>query len=548
MSTTLLMSNALPPSLGNITLTEVRRLLDAGTLASAQLVHAYLARIAEIDHEFNSVIETNPDAITDAQARDVERAAGKIRSDLHGLPILLKDNIPTLDNTETTCGSLALVGTKPRQKAAVVTALHDAGAIILGKANMAEWAGFRSTSDCSGWSARGGQTYGPYVEGSKASSSSSGSAVATALGLCFAAVGIETCWSTVSPGEKSGIVGFKPTKDIIPSDGIIYASKKQDTIGVLIRTVEDALHVTNALIAATGGLEPLRLLPANTNSSDYVDHILDALQSTRPDHDLRGLRIGVPTGMLESTPEFKLEAFGRALFRLENNGARIINQVAIPGLCEYANLSHQEGQIFLDTDMKVAIDEYLSNLRTNPQNINNLQDLIRFTKICPEEEHPARNVAGLERAQATDPESELYQAMLQKDEYFAGCISNALVRHSCDVLLIPFLSPVLQTFAAKAGSPVLSVPLGVYPEDTPTVVDPKNGLITEAPGLPSVQSLICWSYVLTTSRFSVFIFGRAHDDAKVLRVGSAVEKMMSVRGQSVPYLLPATGIGPVIDS
>lgn len=450
--TTLLMSNAmtLPPSLRNITLLEARRLLDAGTLTSAQLVHAYLACIVEVDHEFNSVIETNLEATIDAQARDAERAAGKIRSDLHGLPILLEDNIPKLDNTETTCGSLAHVGAKPRQEAAVVTALRDAGAIILGKANMAEWTGFRSTSGCSGWSPRGGQTYGPYIEGSKASGSSSGSAVVTALGLYFDAVGTETCWSIVSPAEKSGMVGFKPTNYIIPSVGIIYASKKQDTVGVLKRTVEDAVRVTNALIAATGGAQPLRLLPANADSSDYVDHILDVLQSKRSNFQVRGLRIGVPTEMLESTPEYKLAAFGRALFRRENNGARVINQVAVPGLCEYAKLSQQDSQIILDTDMEIAINDYLSSLHTKPQHMNNLQGLINFTKTCPEEEYPARDVAGLERAQTTDPENELYQAMLNKGKYFAGCLSNILDQYDCDMLLIPFLSPVLQAFAAGA--------------------------------------------------------------------------------------------------
>ncbi|KAF3039166.1 hypothetical protein E8E12_005003 [Didymella heteroderae] len=235
------------PSLRNMTLTEVHRLLDSGALTSNQLVNTYLARIAELEHEYNSVIETSPEAITDAQARDAERADGKIRSNLHSLPILLEDNIP-LDSTETTCGSLALVGTKPRREAAVVTVLRNAGAVILSKANMAEWVGFRSRSGCSGWSPRGGQTYGPYVKGSKSSGSSSGGAVATALGLCFAAIGTETCWSIVSPAEKSGIVGYKPTKGLILSEGIIYASKNQDTVGVLTRIVEDALLITNALI------------------------------------------------------------------------------------------------------------------------------------------------------------------------------------------------------------------------------------------------------------------------------------------------------------
>lgn len=229
---------------------------------------------------------------------------------------------------------------------------------------MAEWVGFRSTSGCSGWSPRGGQTYGPYVKGSKASGSSSGGAVATGLGLCFVAIGTETCWSIVSPAEKSGIVGYKPTKDLIPSAGIIYASKKQDTVGVLTRTVEDAVHITDALVAATGGTESVQLLPENSRSVDYADRVLAALCSKRSDLDLRGLRIGVPTDMLESesTPNFKLEAFARTLMRLENKGARVVHKVAVPGCSEYKNLLQQEREIVLDTDMKTAINDYLSNL------------------------------------------------------------------------------------------------------------------------------------------------------------------------------------------
>jgi amidase len=188
--TTNLSSSPLP-TLRDLTLADVVHHFKAGTLTSTQLVRAYLTRIAEVNHEFNSVIEVNPDALAIAQARDTERTQGHYRSMLHGLPILLKDNIPTLDATETTCASLALIGAKPAKEAAVVTALRNAGAVILGKANMAEWVGFRSSSGCSGWSPRGGQTMGPYVKGSKASGSSGGCAVATALGLCFAAIGTE---------------------------------------------------------------------------------------------------------------------------------------------------------------------------------------------------------------------------------------------------------------------------------------------------------------------------------------------------------------------
>lgn len=472
------------PSLTEITLPEVQSLLESGALTSTQLVRACLARITEVDHEFHSVIETDPDALAIAQARDVELAADQRRSDPHGLPILLKDNIPTLDNTETTCGSLALVGAKPWCEAAVVTKLRDAGAIILGKANMAEWVGFRSSSGCSGWSPRGGQTYGPYVKGSKASGSSSGSAVATALGLCFAAIGTETCWSIVSPAEKSGIVGYKPTKGLIPSEGIIYASKKQDTVGVLTRTVEDAMHITHSLIVESVGYNSLRRLPKSTNPIEFMDSLSNAIYPKKL--SLYGLRIGVPNDLIEfEVPSLcKLGAFGRALFRLETKGAKVVTKVVVQGWCEYEKLSQEQAQIVLDTDMKVAINDYLSDLHTNPQTIHNLEDLIDFTKTCPEEEFSVRNVAGLERAQATDPDSELYQTMLEKDKYFASCIEDTLDQYNCDMLMIPFLSPTLQTFAAKAGSPVMSVPLGVYPDDTPVAIDPRNGLVTNAPGIP----------------------------------------------------------------
>lgn len=179
------------PLLNNITIPEIQQGLDQGYFTSIDLVKAYLARIYQVDHEYHSVIETNPDALSIAQSLDAERVEQGRRSLLHGVPILLKDNIPTLDGTETTCGSLALAGCKPLEEAAITASLRKAGAIILGKTNMAQWAGFRSTSGCSGWSARGGQTKGVYFPGMKAGGSSSGSAVATALGLCFAAIGTE---------------------------------------------------------------------------------------------------------------------------------------------------------------------------------------------------------------------------------------------------------------------------------------------------------------------------------------------------------------------
>lgn len=475
---------SLIPLLRDITLTDIRHHFASNTLTSTQLVRAYLQRIAEVDSEFNSVIETNPNAALIAQVQDSERSLGCEASSLHGIPILLKDNIPTLDATETTCGSLALIGAKLTQEAAVVTALRSAGAVILGKANMAEWVGFRSTSGCSGWSARGGQTYGPFVKGSKASGSSSGSAVATSLGLCFAAIGTESCYSIVSPAEKSGVVGYKPTRDLIPSDGIIYASRKQDTVGVLTRTVEDAMHVISTLVSESMICNPLRSLPRNIDAVKFLDEFSNACCPGKM--DLTGLRIGVPMDLFnfDTMPQCKLKAFDQTLSQLKAKGAKIATDIDVVGAREFEALSQAEKQIVLDTDMKIAINAYLKSLHINPQNINDLQGLIDFTKDCPGEEYPTRNVAGLERAQATDSDNTLYKAMLEKDKYLASCIEETLNRSGCDVLLVPTFSVTLQTFAAKGGSPVISVPVGIYPEEASVEIDPNNGLITVAPGIP----------------------------------------------------------------
>lgn len=204
--------------------------------------------------------------------------------------------------------------------------------------------------------------------------------------------------------------------------------------------------------------------------------------------DLSGVRIGVPWHIsnFKTLHKDKVESFKRALEALERAGATIVHDVVVSGVDEHEAMSPAKKQIILDTDMKVAINEYLDSLATNPQNIHNLQDLIDFTKGCPGEEFPQRNVEGLERAQATQPENQLYWEMLAADEYFVGegGIEAALTRHRCDVLLIPTLSVTLQIFAAKAGSPVMSVPMGTFAEGTEVEVDAKNGLINIAPGIP----------------------------------------------------------------
>ena len=217
--------------------------MAAGSLTARELTAAYLQRIADVDRagpKLNAVIEVNPDALAIADALDAERKAGHVRGPLHGIPVLIKDNIDTADRMATTAGSLALVGAKPPRDAHVAARLRAAGAVILGKTNLSEWANYRGNNSSSGWSGRGGQTKNPHALDRSPSGSSSGSAAAVAANLCVVAIGTETNGSIVSPASACGIVGVKPTVGLVSRAGIIPISASQDTAGPMARTVRDA--------------------------------------------------------------------------------------------------------------------------------------------------------------------------------------------------------------------------------------------------------------------------------------------------------------------
>ncbi|KAF2449082.1 amidase signature enzyme, partial [Karstenula rhodostoma CBS 690.94] len=508
----------------NITLSELFHGLETRNFTSADLVKAYLNRINEVDHEFHSVIETNPDALETAHALDIERSTSGSRGPLHGIPILLKDNIVTLDRMDSTCGSYALVGAKPPKESAAVTALRKSGAVILGKTNMAQWAGFRSTSGCSGWSARGGQCTAPFYKGMKASGSSSGSAVATALGLGFAALGTETSYSVVSPAERAGVVGFKPTRGLIPSEGIIFASERQDTVGLLTRTVTDASKILQEIMRHS-----------NEGNRDSRCGSRQRLKLSCLSTRLNGVRIGVPANIpdLKTVHPAKQQDFKEALCILETAGADIVQGVNVPGAEEFEALPLAAKNILLDTDIKLAINRYLSNLSTNPQNIGTLEDLIVFTKSHPKEAYPERNVAVLERALATSPNDGIYKETLAKNAWFAGDggIEGTLKRHRLDLLLAPSLSSTLNSFAAKAGAPCMSIPMGKYPAGTEVTHDPGNGLVNVAPGIP----------------FSLYIYGGAGDDTNVLNIGYVFEELAKIREELAIYLVPKIEIYKILD-
>lgn len=268
--------------------------MSSGLYTAERLTDLYLARIKDIDHagaNLRSVIEINPDAIMDARALDAERKQGKLRGPLHGIPVLLKDNIDTTGKMQTTAGSLALEGHIAANDAFIVKKLRDAGAVILGKTNLSEWANFRSNRSCSGWSSRGGQTKNPYIIDHNPCGSSSGSGVAVSANLCAVAIGTETDGSITCPSSVNGIVGIKPTVGLVSRSGIIPISTTQDTAGPMTRTVRDAAILLNVL----AGVDPSDIATeeinkAGINIPDYTSFLLS--------DGLKGKRIGV-----EKTPQ-----------------------------------------------------------------------------------------------------------------------------------------------------------------------------------------------------------------------------------------------------
>ncbi|MDG6965389.1 MAG: amidase, partial [Nitrososphaerota archaeon] len=262
--------------------------MEAGELTSRALVQGYLDRIAKVDRagpKLNSVIEVNPDALKIARRLDEERRRKGPRGPLHGIPVVLKDNIATTDRMETTAGSLALVGSRPRREAYVVRMLRDAGAVILGKTNLSEWANFRSNNSSSGWSARGGQVRNPYVLDRSPCGSSSGSAVAVAASLAAASLGTETDGSVLCPSSANGIVGIKTTIGLVSRAGVVPIAHSQDTVGPMARTVADAAILLGAMVGVDRD-DPSTRSRAAKSRRDYSRFL---------ERDgMKGARIGVP--------------------------------------------------------------------------------------------------------------------------------------------------------------------------------------------------------------------------------------------------------------
>ena len=451
------------------TLADLQARMAAGRETARSLVEKYTARIAQLDRQgpaLRSVIELNPDAITIADELDAERKQKGARGPLHGVPILIKDNIATADRMMTTAGSLALEGTRPPRDAFIVSQLRAAGAVILGKTNLSEWANFRSTHSTSGWSARGGQTKNPYALDRNPCGSSSGSGAAVAANLAAAAIGTETDGSIVCPSHSNSLVGIKPTVGLVSRTGLVPISHSQDTAGPMARTVADAAAILNALDGVDAD-DPATAAAAAHVTRDYSA----ALDS----NGLQGARIGVVREKLFGYSPAADRLAGAAIEEMKKRGAVIVDPANIPTL---GTFDAAELDVLL-YEFKAGLNKYLSWLGAGSP-VRTLTDIIAFNKTRQEQELKYFGQELLEMADAKGPlTSEAYLKALATIRRQAGelGIDMVMTKHQLDALVaptfgLPWLTDLVagdvfpagaaspSTIAAVAGYPHVTVPMG----------------------------------------------------------------------------------------
>jgi amidase len=455
-----------PFDLEEATVATLQGEMQAGRLTASGLARQYLERIAELDGKgptLRSIIETNPDALDLADALDRERKSKGPRGPLHGIPVILKDNIDTADRMATTAGSLALEGSVPVRDSGVAARLRSAGAVLLAKANMSEWANIRSTHSSSGWSARGGQCRNPYVLDRNPCGSSSGSAVAVSANLGAVAVGTETDGSIVCPASATGIVGFKPTVGLVSRAGIIPISHTQDTAGPLCRTVADAAVVLSAM----AGPDPRDRATAASNGHVEPDYtrFLDP-------NGLQGARIGVARGGFFGYSDATDRLAEDALQLLRRKGAIVVDPADIPHAGEYDD---DELEVLL-YELKAGLASYLGELGPGAP-VRTLQDVIEFNQRHADREMPYFGQELFLEAQKNGPlTSPAYRKALGRCRRLSRelGIDAVMRRHKLDALVAPTGSPAWPTDlvngdhftggsstpAAVAGYPSVSVPMG----------------------------------------------------------------------------------------
>lgn len=356
-------------NLEEATVAGLQAAMASGQTTARKITEGYLARIAELDKKLNSIIELNPDALEIADRCDAERKSGKRVGPLHGIPILIKDNIDTADRMKTSAGSLALVDApRPRQDAFIVKQLREAGAVILAKTNLSEWANFRSTKSSSGWSGRGGQTHNPYILDRNPCGSSSGSGASIAANLAAIAVGTETDGSIICPSATCGLVGIKPTLGLVSRSGIIPIAHSQDTAGPMTRTVADAAALLNVLVGADPSDE---ITTGKRERPDYTSFLKK--------DGLRGMRIGVARQYFGRNS--KVDKLIEPLLQVLKDGGATLIDVTFPKLQDFGDAEYE----VLLYEFKEDLNKYLSNRGGANRS---LKDLIAFNEKNADREMP----------------------------------------------------------------------------------------------------------------------------------------------------------------
>ncbi len=491
------------PELVEATIADLQAKMRAGQLTSKRLVEMYLERIKVIDLKTRSVIEINPDALAIAEQLDKERKNRKTRGLLHGIPVLIKDNIDTADKMKTTAGSLALVDAPtPKQDAFVVQRLRKAGAVIIGKTNLSEWANFRGQRSISGWSGRGGQTNNPYFLDQNPCGSSSGSGVAVSANLAAAAVGTETNGSIICPAVTNGVVGIKPTLGLISRSGIIPIAHTQDTAGPMARTVADAA----ALLSAMAGTDPqddITVEGAKNAARDYTK-FLDP-------NGLKGARLGVVWFPPRQNPEPYKAFFQPFIDKLREAGATLVD-VSFPDL----SATQADRTAVLQYEFKADLNKYLA---ARGSKYKTLEDLIKFNEENKEKELPLFGqelfIESQKKGGLTDKAYLDSLAKIKRTTREEG-IDALIAKEKLDALVGPTAGQAW-AIAAVAGYPSITVPVGLR-----EVAPSTNASGAAVPG--SIQAA------------GMLFFGRPWSEPSLIKYAYAFEQ--KTKGRVVPQLLP----------
>jgi amidase len=500
-----------PFALDEVTIADLQSAMASGRMTSRSITQEYIDRIHALDRTgptLRAVLEINPDALSIADTLDRERKTGKVRGPLHGIPILIKDNIDTADQMTTTAGSYALAGSIALQDATIAGKLRAAGAILLGKTNLSEWANFRSTHSSSGWSGRGGQVRNPYVLDRNPCGSSSGSGAAVSANMCAIGIGTETDGSIVCPSSANGIVGIKPTLGLVSRAGIIPIAHSQDTAGPMTRTVRDAATLLNVL----AGIDPRDPATSSGGARGQIDYtkFLDA-------NGLRGARIGVARTKFFGYSDVTDKLINDAIDSMKANGAVIVD----PANIETAGKFDDSEFDVLLYEFKADLNNYLTALGPKAP-VKSLKDIIDYNDSHKGQEMPFFGQEIMVQAQAKGP--------LTEKKYLDALASNLKMSRT-DGIDATMDKYKLDAIVAPTGGPAWATDVinGDHfsgASSTPAAVA----------GYPNINVPAGFSHGLPVG---ISFFGRAYSEPMLIKLAYSYEQ--STKHRRAPHFIPTLG-------